>query len=223
MDKDEYYGDILDGLATYYANPFIADILTTVSRFTVPDLGAALNKNQITGKLWLTNELHRAAGGRLGNLYILGGWYGVLAAMLLYDNRFDIAGVVCIDRDEHCKPIAESLNRTHISRGKFRAIIADLHQLDYEDMLVGSNSKTRPDLLINTSCEHLDRFEEWYAKIPSGTLQVLQSNDYYACEEHTNCVPDLQSFQHQAPMRETLLAGSLRLKKYTRFMLIGYK
>ena len=223
MDKDEYYHDILDGLATYYANPFIADILATVSRFTAPDLGAALNKNQITGKLWLTNELHRAVGGRLGNIYILGGWYGVLAAMLLHDNRFDITGVVCIDRDEHCKPIADSLNRTHISRGKFRAITADLQQLDYEDILVNSNSKTRPDVLINTSCEHLDQFEQWYAKIPSGTLQVLQSNDYYACEEHTNCVPDLETFQQQAPMHELLHAGSLRLKKYTRYMLIGYK
>jgi hypothetical protein len=78
-------------------------------------------------------------------------------------------------------------------------------------------------VLINTSCEHLDRFQEWYAKIPPGTLQVLQSNNYYACEEHTNCVPDLETFQHQAPMRESLLTGSLKLKKYTRFMLIGYK
>jgi hypothetical protein len=223
LDKDEYYRDILDGLATYYANPFITDILTTVSRFTAPDLGAALNKNQIAGKLWLINELYRTAGGRLGNVYILGGWYGVLAAMLLHDDRFDIAGVVCIDRDEHCKPIAESLNRTHISRSKFRAITADLHQLEYRDMLVSGDSKTRPDLLVNTSCEHLGQFDEWYAKIPPGTLQVLQSNDYYTCAEHTNCIPDLQTFQHQAPMREFLFAGSLKLKKYTRFMLIGYK
>lgn len=207
----------------YFTSPFINDILTTVRGFPAPDLGAALNKNQISGKLWLTNELHRVAGERLGGVYILGGWYGVLAAILLHDNRFDITGVVCIDRDEHCKPIAESLNRTHGARGKFRATTADLHHLNYQEMLGNNDSETRPDVLINTSCEHLDRFQEWYATIPSGTLQVLQSNDYYACEEHTNCVPDLETFQQQAPMRELLHAGSLRLKKYTRYMLIGYK
>jgi hypothetical protein len=90
-------------------------------------------------------------------------------------------------------------------------------------MLASDDSKTKPDVLINTSCEHVDRFQQWYAKIPSGNLQVLQSNDYYACDEHNNCVPNLQTFQQQAPMRESLFAGSLRLKKYTRFMLIGYK
>ncbi len=223
MNRDEFYSDILDGLACYYASPFIADILTTVGHCNAPDLGAALNKNQISGKLWLTNELYKTADGHLGNIYILGGWYGVLAAILLHDKRFDIKEVVCIDRDEHCKPIAESLNRAHLARGKFRAITADVHQLVYEDLLTSGVSKTVPDVLINTSCEHLDRFADWYAKIPAGTLQVLQSNNYYACEEHTNCVPDLATFQHQAPMRESLLAGSLELKKYTRFMLIGYK
>ncbi len=223
MDKDEYYRDILEGLASYYASPFIADILATASRFPAPDLGAALNKNQISGKQWLVNELHRVAGGRFRNIHILGSWYGVLAAMLLHDERFDIECVVCVDRDEHCKPIAESLNRTQIEHGKFHAITADIYQLDYERMAAGNGPGSIPDVLINTSCEHLDRFEEWYAKVPSGVLQVLQSNDYYACEEHSNCVPDLQAFQRQAPMSQLLFAASLRLKKYTRFMLIGYR
>lgn len=223
MDKDEYYRDILHGLAIYYADPFIDDILTTVSRFSAPDLGAALNRNQISGKKWLVNELHRAVGGRLGKIYILGGWYGVLASMLLHDQRFDITEIVCIDRDAHCKPIADSLNRTHLGRGKFRAVTADLHHLDYQHLLGNDDSNTNPDVLVNTSCEHLDRFDEWYAKIPPGTLQVLQSNDYYICDEHTNCVPDLETFRQQAPMHRLLHAGSLRLKKYTRYMLIGYR
>ena len=50
---------------------------------------------------------------------------------------------------------------------------------------------------------------------------VLQSNDYFSCDEHVNCVTTLQAFEQQAPLSETLFSGQLKLKKYTRFMQIG--
>ncbi len=80
-----------------------------------------------------------------------------------------------------------------------------------------------PNVIINTCCEHLDDFGRWYARIPAGQLLVLQSNDYYACREHVNCVPDLATFRSQAPMREVLFAGEHKLRRYVRFMLIGRK
>jgi hypothetical protein len=79
------------------------------------------------------------------------------------------------------------------------------------------------DLVINTSCEHLAAFDSWYAAVPAGQLLVLQSNDYYAVAEHVNCVPDLAAFQAQAPLAEVLFAGTHRMRRYTRFMLIGRK
>ncbi len=222
MDRDEYYRDILEGLSVYFSSSFVADVLYTLSRFDAPDLGAALNKNQITGKKWLLDELYRAAGGRFGRVYILGGWYGVLAAMLLDDPRFDVDSVSSIDRNTVCKAIAEGLNRTHAKRGRFHALAADMLQINYDEIFSGNDSAVR-DVLVNTSCEHLEHFAQWYAQIPPRTLLVLQSNDYVACDEHTNCVPDLDSFRRQAPMRRQLFAGTLRLKKYTRFMLLGYR
>lgn len=86
--SDEYYLDILDGLARHLESPFIADVLTTASRDDTPHLGSALNKNQVAGKKWLVQALHQTAGAELGTVYILGGWYGTLAAMLLHDRRF---------------------------------------------------------------------------------------------------------------------------------------
>jgi len=59
--------------------------------------------------------------------------------------------------------------------------------------------------------------------VPAGQLIVLQSNDYYACREHVNCVPDLGAFQAQAPMTLVLFAGARPLRRYVRFMLIGRK
>ena len=51
----------------------------------------------------------------------------------------------------------------------------------------------------------------------------MQSNDYFACSEHVNCVRDLDAFEAQAPLRETLFAGERRMRRYTRFMLLGRK
>jgi len=79
------------------------------------------------------------------------------------------------------------------------------------------------DLVINTSCEHVEDFERFYARVPDGQQLVLQSNDYVTCAEHVNCVSDLAAFRAQAPMRERLFEGKRRMRRYTRFMLIGRK
>jgi hypothetical protein len=79
------------------------------------------------------------------------------------------------------------------------------------------------DLVINTSCEHLGNFAAWYDRVPAGQLLALQSNDYFACAEHVNCVPDLAGLAAQAPMRELLFAGERKLSRYVRFMVIGRK
>jgi len=52
---------------------------------------------------------------------------------------------------------------------------------------------------------------------------VLQSNDYFACAEHVNCVSDLAEFRVRAPLSDVLFAGERRMRRYTRFMLIGRK
>ena len=82
---------------------------------------------------------------------------------------------------------------------------------------------TVPDVIINTSCEHLAEFGAWYERLPEGVTLVLQSNDYVAIPEHVNCVESPEAFALQAPMREVLFAGELALEKYRRFMLIGRK
>lgn len=212
---DEFYRDILDGLSRYLKNPFIADILETLSYSDVPELGSALNKNQMRCKKWLADELYATAGSQFGTLHVLGGWYGVLSAILLHDTRMQIGQAISYDLDPACQPVAESLNRSHVTSGKFEPRTADMHDLKFEG--------SRSDVIINTSCEHIEAFERWYAGLPAGMLLVLQSNDYYAIEEHINCVPDLEAFKQQAPMDELLFGGSLKLKKYTRFMLIGRK
>jgi hypothetical protein len=210
---DEFYRDILGGLGVLEGGAFAGDILATLSRFQSPRLGAALNPNQMASKRWLADVLHAAAGGRHGRVAILGGWVGALGAVLLHDRRFALDHVVSIDIDPDCEALARALNATHVERGRFSARTADMHDVDY--------AKERFDLVVNTSCEHLPDFARWYARLPAGRLVVLQTNDYVACAEHVNCVPDLAAFAAQAPMRELLFAGERRMRRYTRFMRIG--
>ena len=212
---DEFYRDILEGLAVSGDDPWPRDILSTLSRFAVPRLGAALNANQMASKRWLADALAEHAGRTYGRITVLGGWVGALAAILLFDRRFAIAHIVSVDIDPECEAIAHSLNATHVAAGRFAARTADMREIDY--------AAEPCDLLVNTSCEHVADFGRWYARVPDGQLVVLQSNDYFACAEHVNCVADLDAFARQAPMRDTLYEGARRMRRYTRFMRIGRK
>ena len=218
---DEFYRDILDGMACYTGSALLRDVLATLARHREPALGEALNKNQIASKMWLADALLDCVGPELGQIVILGGWVGVLGAVLLHDRRFTIGSVESVDIDPRCAALAESLNATHVRLGRFAARTADMLQLDYEPPPAGAGHP--PNVVINTSCEHLGEFGRWYDRIPAGQWLVLQSNDYYACAEHVNCVADLQAFRGQAPMSELAFAGERKFRRYARFMLIGRK
>jgi hypothetical protein len=77
------------------------------------------------------------------------------------------------------------------------------------------------NLVINTSCEHMDN--TWFDKIPEGQLVLLQTNDYFENEQHSNCCKDLEDAKKKYPMQEVLYEGELDTQLYNRFMLIGYK
>ncbi len=188
------------------------------------DLHHAFNENQIASKQWLLDRLYDTLGGRYGTIYILGGWYGVLGAMLLSDGRFKIDRIFSFDIDPGCEVVANRINGDHVATGCFKAITADAGELDFR-RFNGANGARRdaPDLVINTSCEHMESAEVWYRRVPAGMLQVYQSNDYFDCPEHVNCVADLDAFKEQLPMSELLHGGTLPRRKYTRFMLIGRK
>lgn len=222
--REDFFHDILEGLSVFYGSAFITDILATISQHQTPTIGHALNYKQVKCKKWLIDKLGDTCGTEYGTIYILGGWYAVLAAMLLHDPRLVINKVVSIDMDSECKPISEALNRTHVNSGKFESVTADILSLDYTQLLRGPDaSKDHPDLVINTSCEHLSQFDTWFANIPPQTLLALQSNDYFSCDEHVNCVEDLDALKQQAPLSKLIYQGQMKVKKYTRFMLIGKK
>ncbi len=188
------------------------------------------SRGQLESKLWLVNELDKL-DVELGTVFLCAGWYATLAVML-FESNIKLDNVRSFDIDPRCVDIAEVFNKPWVMKDwKFKSSIQDIYDINYNQHTYavkrsdGSqvNLTDSPNTVINTSCEHIENFEEWYAKIPTGKLVVLQSNNYYEVQEHVNCVRSIEEFAVKAPMNNILYSGELELPKYKRFMLIGYK
>ena len=207
--------DLLRGAAVLTGNDVLIRLARTVSRFPEAELHVAFNHRQVASKLWACDELARHGPADLERVWIVGGWYGVLSALLFADNRLSIAGIESFDIDPAVAVVAASLNELQVADGRFSARTADMYRLDY------SAEPGGPDLVINTSCEHIADLPGWLALIPRGTRVLLQSNDYFAESQHVNSQASLEDFAAVAGLSQVDFAGSLYLRKYTRFMLIG--
>ncbi len=203
--------DLMRGVAVYLGSPLVRNLARVIAEHPHADLANAFNHKQVACKMWARDMLYASYGGRFERVWILGGWYGVLAAMLFDDARFEIAAIDSIDIDPDVGAVARTLNQA--AGDGFAASTGDMYALDYR--------AGRPDLVVNTSCEHIADVRGWLALLPEGTRVLLQSNDYFSEPTHINCVATLEAFETMAGLRDLRFSGSLPMKRYTRFMLIG--
>jgi len=225
QDDKDIYGRLL----ILTGNPLFNNLRNAVDNHNA-DLSDALSWGQLKSKRWIIDELEKL-NFDLGTVFLCAGWYATLAAMM-FDTNLKINKIRNFDVDESCASIAETINRHRVKQDwKFKASTLDIHELQYKDFKYTSHrydgSKIElidsADTVINTSCEHIGNFTEWYNKIPDGKLVVLQSNNYFDIEDHVNCVKGPIEFAEQSPMTQVLYQGALELPKYTRFMRIGRK
>lgn len=192
----------------------------------------SLSQGQLKSKVWMIDEL-KTLDLDLGTVFLCAGWYGILAT-LLFESSISVDKVRSFDIDPDVVDIAEKFNLPWFSdQWRFKAITDDIHNINFNshNWTAWSNTNQRmshpitdvPDTIINTSCEHIKDFSEWYAKIPDGKLVILQSNDYEGVDEHVNISDNLFDFAMQTPMSDVLFSGELNLENYSRFMRIGYK
>jgi hypothetical protein len=203
--------DLTRGLAAYTGSPLIAGIANVIGKHPHADIGNAFNHKQVASKIWARQMLFEHLGPAYHHILVVGGWYGILSAMLFDDERFEIGRIVSSDIDPDVAVVAHALNRA--SSDRFEAITADMYEMDYASL--------GADLVINTSCEHIADLRAWLALLPGGTRVLLQSNDYFSEPTHISCVPDLDAFRAQAGLASEVFGGGLKTKNYTRFMLIG--
>ena len=221
--------DVFGRMHVLTGNPIFNNLRNAVDNYDA-DLTDAFSWGQLKSKRWLVTELE-SLDISLGTVFLCAGWYATLAAML-FQSKCNIDKIRSFDIDESCLQIADTINRNQVKEDwRFKASTADIHNIEYTDYTYKTKRfngtvceiTDTADTIINTSCEHIENFEEWYSKIPDGKLVVLQSNNYFEIEEHVNCVVDLDDFDRMAPLTSILYTGELELPKYTRFMRIGYK
>ena len=203
------------------------------------NLHDAFTQGQLRSKLWLLKHLR---GIDLGIVFICAGWYGTLARAMFENERIHFNKIRSFDIDPKCAEVADMINKQwNIDDFKFKASTVDIHSFEWSDSPAPSDGtignfyyntiadnktvqlKDNPNTFINTSCEHIEKFTDWFNLLPAGKLVALQSNDYFDLPEHVNCVKDINQFKQQAPLSNIIYEGELELEKYTRFMLIGYK
>lgn len=180
----------------------------------------ALWYGQLASKGWLVNNLKQLVTPNSSpSIYIFGGWIGILANMILQCPEINARKIRSIDLDPWCEPIADKVNKWHeMNDWRFKAVTADMSTYEYQ-------SDIWPDIVINTSSEHVTQevYQQWYDNIPTGTLVIVQGNDYFSCDEHIRCSKDLDEFKRQNLVKEDYYSGEIETNVYRRFMSIWRK
>lgn len=166
--------------------------------------------SQISSKSWIINTIKSLQLPQTGNVYIFGGWYGILASLIKDNFLYDT--VYSIDIDPGCRPLGKRLD----DRIKF--VVSDMKDIDRAELL-------NAGLIINTSTEHISQetFDVWMSNMPLNVPIILQGNNYFDCAEHIRCVHTIEEFDSLHPLDEVLFLDQLDCVEFTRFMKIGYK
>jgi len=180
----------------------------------------AFSAGQIQSKIWAARELEPVVAQlkiEPLRIAILGGWYALLHFILQsrervaieYCRSYDIDASVCMD--------ANLINNSwEINDWQFRSFPRDANKATYDDNI---------NLVVNTSTEHFDS-QDWFDRIPSGTLCLFQGNDL-DIKDHTRRPTELDHFKALWPLQKELFSGSMyfdfKEDSYTRYMTIGLK
>lgn len=169
-------------------------------------------KGQVNSKIWLIENLQGYIE-KPAKVIIHGGWNGVLSS-LLFNSNIPIKHITSVDIDPSCEEIARTINKRQEIEGRFCAVTADMCEYTYD-----------ADIVINTSVEHITsiQYRKWLKNVPKNALIITQSNNYFELDEHINCHDSLEEFVGASLIKKVYIADSLKLPKYTRFLLIGKK
>ena len=224
-------GESFEVLKLFVDSEVLITLPKTIRSFPRINVKDAYARGQLHSKKWLVSEVEKI-GMHLGTVFLCAGWYGTLATMLFESKKIHLDKIRSFDIDPTCWQIAESINKPWVmNEWQFKSTTQDIHDINFSEhtyKTLRSNGTERelfdsPNTIINTSCEHIENWSDWWNKIPKGKMCILQSNNYTDLPEHINCVKNTDHFKSIAPMTTNLYEGDLNLGKYIRYMIIGIK
>ena len=204
--------DLTRGIAAYSGSGLVGGLARVVAKHPEANISNAFNHKQVACKMWARDRLFDSLGG-----------------MFRHASRSSAAGTACwrrcfskirasasgriesIDIDPAVAVVAETLNRG--ANGRFRAVTADMYAIDY--------ARLGADLVVNTSCEHI-------ADLGHGSICCRRapacccSRTTISASRPTSAASNRsRPSQRLAGLAELRFSGTLPMKKYNRFMLIG--
>lgn len=197
-----------------------------LERATKPEYPTdAFSLGQLASKAWLLENADSIHTGRRElTIAVLGCWIGALIEPLSALTP-RIQRIYGFDLDPAVIELSERFNQRLVQdQWRYKGVVADVNLLEIRQMEFetgGELISVKPDVVINTSCEHMGT--EWFETADSDQLIIMQTNNSPDFDGHINPCESVQQMQNRYPLRDCMLAGKLELPVYTRFMQIGYK
>lgn len=178
------------------------------------DLADSMSATQFQSKLWLVNNLSSIPNTSNKVIMILGSWYGMYLVPMI-KQLINPRHIILNDINSEVLYYAEWIH------GKTNMSYKCFDVSSFPEMVFNES----PDIVINTSCEHMNDM--------SGLVKFLHSKDIkplYAlqvCDSrndpgHINPKATLHDFICSTLLQNLLFQGTLNLGHKKRFMVIGH-
>ena len=178
-----------------------------------PDLLDSFSPNQFKSKENLINHIKKLnILNSESEIVIFGCWYGSILIPAFYN---EVKRITAIDIDDNVIGIAK--NRIFKNYDKVDFIV--------NDAFVWANKSSRiksTNLIINTSCEHMQPMKNLPILNNINSYFAFQSNNMFDIETHINCVNNIEEFKKQLPSKaKILIEDQIEEDRGIRFTLIG--
>ena len=178
-----------------------------------PDLLDSFSPNQFKSKENLINHIKKLnILNSESEIVIFGCWYGSILIPAFYN---EVKRITAIDIDDSVIGIAK--NRIFKNYDKIDFIV--------NDAFVWANKSSRiksTNLIINTSCEHMQPMKNLPILNNINSYFAFQSNNMFDIETHINCVNSIEEFKKQLPSKaKILIEDQIEEDRGIRFTLIG--
>lgn len=174
----------------------------SLNSVSLEEIRDAFRLNQIQSKSWLMEKVKNF--DKEDSIIVVGSWLGFTSLCLFHLGFKNISET---DPDSRLSRISNHINRFNKN---FQHYSEDVNNIDL----------SKYNLVINTSCEHIDN-NNWFDKLCPGTKLVLHSNNLPGYD-HVNICDNIEEMKQMYPMNLSY-SGTLTFKSYKRFMLIGEK
>ena len=178
-----------------------------------PDLLDSCSPNQFKSKENLINHIKKLnILNSESEIVIFGCWYGSILIPAFYN---EVKRITAIDIDDNVIGIAK--NRIFKNYDKIDFIV--------NDAFVWANKSSRiksTNLIINTSCEHMQPMKNLPILNNINSYFAFQSNNMFDIKTHINCVNNIEEFKKQLPSKaKILIEDQIEEDRGIRFTLIG--